>query len=121
MGVSTLLGLKINNEQPEEKPMPDMLNLFRQAQLMKEKMAKFQEDMEGQTFTGSSGAVTVTLNGKHEVQTVLIDPQTVQPEKTGELQEQIQAAINMAGNQVNAKLKEEVSRMTGGLGLPGLF
>lgn len=90
---------------------------------MKEKMAQFQAELETQSFTGTAGggAVTVILNGKHEVQKVVVDPKVVASGDTGMLQDLIQAAVNDAGHQVNAKLKAEVSKMTGGLGLPGLF
>jgi nucleoid-associated protein EbfC len=106
-----------------ELKMADMFNLIRQAQAMKEKMAQFQEELERQSFTGSAGdgAVTVTMNGKHEVQKVVVDPTAVSPGDVETLQGLIQAAVNDAGHQVNAKLKAEVSKMTGGLGLPGLF
>jgi nucleoid-associated protein EbfC len=103
--------------------MPDMFNLIRQAQVMKEKMAQFQAELESQSFTGTSGggAVSVTMNGKHEVQKVVVDPKVASSGDVDRLQDLIQAAVNDAGHQVNAKLKEEVSKMTGGLGLPGMF
>ena len=102
--------------------MPDMFNLIRQAQAMKEKMAEFQKSLESQSFTGTSGsgAVTVTMNGKHEVQKVVIDPKVASGD-VEKLQDLVQTAINQAGHEVNAKLKAEVSKMTGGLGLPGMF
>jgi len=103
--------------------MADMFNLIRQAQVMKEKMSQFQEELEKQAFTGSAGkgAVTVVVNGKHMVQKVTIQPKTLQSGDVEGLQDMIQEAVNDAGQQVNAKLKEQVSKMTGGLGLPGLF
>jgi nucleoid-associated protein EbfC len=101
--------------------MADMLNLFRQAQMMKEKMSEFQKELENQSFTGTAGKglVTVIVNGKHDVQKVIIDPKAANDIKN--LQELVIEAINDAGHQVNAKLKAEVSKMTGGLGLPGMF
>ncbi len=101
--------------------MPDMFNLLRQAQAMKQKMSEFQKELESQSFTGTAGkgAVTVKLNGKHDVLEVKIDPQAAQDVE--KLQGYIQEAINEAGHQVNAKLKAEVGKMTGGLGIPGLF
>jgi DNA-binding YbaB/EbfC family protein len=98
----------------------DMFNLLRQAQGLKEKMSQFQKELESQSFTGSSGGVTVTLNGKHEVQKVSVEPQALES-GAGKLQDSIQSAVNEAGHQVNAKLKAEMGKMTGGLGLPGLF
>ena len=98
-----------------------MFDMIRQAQALKEKMAQFQEELEKQTFTGSAlnGAVTVVLNGKHAVQQVSLKPEALQDPRL--LEKAIQEAVNMAGQQVNARLKEQVSKMTGGLGLPGMF
>ncbi len=103
--------------------MPDMLDLFRQAQLMKEKMAQFQKEMETQTFDGSAGgnAVTVTVNGKHEVQNISINPRVIATGDKEQLEDLVKTALNNAGRQVNEKMKEEVNRMTGGLGIPGLL
>jgi DNA-binding YbaB/EbfC family protein len=98
-----------------------MFDMIRQAQAFKEKMSQFQEELEKQTFTGTAGngAVTVLLNGKHAVQKVTLKPEAL---KDGEkLEALILEAVNDAGRQVNARLKEQVSKMTGGLGLPGIF
>lgn len=88
---------------------------------MKEKMSKFKDEMEHQFFTSSAGngTVTVTINGKHEIQKVVIDPKALSD--GDKLQEYLKTAINQAGDEVNKKLKEEVNKMTGGLGIPGLF
>ena len=101
--------------------MPNMFDMIRQAQAFKEKMSQFQEELEKQSFTGTAGngAVTVVLNGKHAVQKVSLKPEAL---KDGEkLEALIQEAVNDAGRQVNVRLKEQVSKMTGGMGLPGLF
>jgi DNA-binding YbaB/EbfC family protein len=97
-----------------------MFDMIRQAQMLKEKMAEFKKELEGQSFTGTAGqgAVTVTMNGKHEVQKVVITPQAAAG-NLETLQEMVQTAINNAGEQVNEKLKSAVGKMTGGLGLPG--
>ena len=96
-----------------------MFDIIRQAQAMKEKMSQFQKELEAQSFTGTSGRVTVTLNGKHEVQKVVIDPNAAEDRE--KLEEMIRAAVNDAGRQVNAKLKAEIGKMTGGLLPPGMF
>ncbi len=103
--------------------MPDMLNLFRQAQLMKEKMAVFQKEMETEEFEGSAGgnAVNVILNGKHEVKSITISPRLITGGNQEQIENLIKIAINNAGRLVNEKVKDEVNRMTGGLGLPGLL
>jgi len=96
-----------------------LFDMIRQAQALKEKMSQFQKELESQSFTGVSGGVSVTVNGKHEVQKVVLDPSA--PSDPEKLQEQVKSAVNEAGRQVNEKLKAEVAKMTGGLGLPGLF
>lgn len=98
-----------------------MFDMIRQAQKLKEKMNQFQKELEGQSFTGEAagGLVSVTMNGKHEVQKVSINPQAAGD--TQKLEGLVQEALNEAGRQVNEKLKAEVAKMTGGLGLPGMF
>jgi DNA-binding YbaB/EbfC family protein len=106
-----------------ETSMANMFDMIRQAQVMKEKMAEFQKQLESQSFTATSGggAVSVTVNGKHDVQKVVIDPKLVASGDVEMLQELLRTAINEAGHEVNAKLKAEVSKMTGGLLPPGMF
>jgi len=96
-----------------------MFDMIRQAQMLKEKMAEFQKQLENQSFTGTAGDVTITMNGKHEIQHVAIVPDTVRDAE--KLQDMIRTAVNEAGRQVNAKLKTEIGKMTGGLLPPGLF
>jgi DNA-binding YbaB/EbfC family protein len=106
-----------------ESPMPDMLSLFRQAQLMKDKMSQFQKEMENEEFEGSAGgnAVNVIINGKHEIQSLTISPKLIAAGDQEQIENLVKAAINNAGREVNNKVKEEVNRMTGGLGIPGLL
>lgn len=101
--------------------MPNLFEMIRQAQGLKEKMAQFQGELEKQTFTGNglNGAVSVVLNGKHTVQKITLKPEALQDVE--KLEAAIRDAVNEAGGQVNARLKEQVSKMTGGLGLPGVF
>lgn len=98
-----------------------MFDMIRQAQALKEKMSQFQKELESQSFTGNAGGglVSVTMNGKHEIQKVVIDPKAAGDAE--KLQALVKDAANDAGQQVNARLKAEVSKMTGGLGLPGMF
>jgi DNA-binding YbaB/EbfC family protein len=100
-----------------------MFDMLRQAHTMKEKMKNFQEELERQTFEASAGngAVTVVMNGKHEVKKVVLDPKILPSVDSGRLEGLIQEAMNEAGRQVKEKLKSEVSKMTGGLDIPGLF
>lgn len=103
--------------------MKGLGDIFRQAQQMKAKMAELQQELEAAEFLGSAGggAVQVVVNGKHEVKKVVLKKEAVDPNDIETLQDLIQAAVNDATRQVNEKLKQEVGRMTGGLGLPGFF
>ncbi len=90
---------------------------------MKEKMATFQKEMETQEFEGSAGgnAVNVIVNGKHEVQSITISSKLIASGNQEQIENLVKTAINNAGQEVNNKVKEEVNRMTGGLGIPGLL
>ncbi len=103
--------------------MANMFDMLRQAQAMQSKVKAFQEEMEKQEFTGTAGggAVTVVVNGKHEIKSVRIQPQALSSGDSGMLQDMVKAAVNEAGRQVNERLKSEMASMTGGVLPPGLF
>jgi hypothetical protein len=99
-----------------------MMDMLKQAQALQSKMKAFQEEMETAEFPGTAGggAVTVVVNGKHELKKVSITPEAAAsgPEM---LQDLVKAAVNDAGHKANDRMKSEMSRMTGGMSLPGLF
>ena len=103
--------------------MMNMFEMLRQAHGMKEKLKVFQEELERQTFSASAGdgAVMVVINGKLDVQKVTLDPRALQSGDALKIQEWNQKAMNEAGRQAKEKLKSDVSKLTGGLDLPGLF
>lgn len=99
-----------------------MMDMLKQAQALQSKMKAFQEEMETAEFPGTAGggAVTVVVNGKHELKKVSITPEAAAsgPEM---LQDLVKAAINDAGHKANDRMKSEMGRLTGGMSLPGLF
>jgi DNA-binding YbaB/EbfC family protein len=99
-----------------------MFDMIKQAQALQSKMKAFQEDLESAEFSGSAGggAVTVVVNGKHEVRKVAISPEAV---TSGHemLQDLVKAAVNDASRKANEYTKDGMGRMTGGMSLPGLF
>ena len=106
--------------------MPGGMNqaaMMRQAQKMQQEMLRMQEEMETKTFTASAGGgvVTATVNGKHELQALEIDPDAVDPEDVEMLQDMVIAAVNEAMRTADADSANSMSRLTGGLNLPGLF
>ena len=101
---------------------PDMNALMRQAQKMQEDMKAKQAELEAAEYTGSASGemVTVKMNGKHEVLSIKIKPEAVDPDDIEMLEDLIAAAVNSASAAVDKDSEEEMSKMTGGLNIPGL-
>ena len=97
--------------------------LARQAQKMQDEISELQEDIESREFTATAGggAVSVTVTGKKTVKALEIKPEVVDPEDIEMLQDLIISAVNEAVNQVEATTETEMSKITGGVSLPGLF
>ncbi len=100
-----------------------MNEMLRQAQIMQKKMAKMQEEIARKEFEASAGGgmVTVKANGEQEILSITIDPTTVDPEDVEMLQDLILAATNEAIKKAKDAVQGEMSQLTGGLKIPGLF
>ncbi len=100
-----------------------MNEMLRQAQLMQKKMAKMQEEMGRKEFEASSGGgmVTVRVNGEQEILAISIEPSAVDPEDVEMLQDLVLAATNEALKKAKEAMQGEMSQLTGGLKIPGLF
>ncbi len=106
--------------------MPGGMNqaaMIKQAQKMQQEMLRMQEEMETKTFTATvgGGMVTATVNGKHELQDLQINPEAVDPDDVEMLQDMVIAAVNEAMRTADAESANNMSRLTGGLNLGGLF
>jgi DNA-binding YbaB/EbfC family protein len=103
--------------------MKDMGKLLKQAQQMQAKMAEMQQRLAEKTVEAAAGGgmVKVVMNGKHEIVTVRIEPDVVDPSDVEMLEDLIIAAINEARSQVDEMIKSEMSAITGGIPIPGLF
>ena len=99
-----------------------MGNLMKQAQQMQQKMLKLQEEIAKRTLDASvgGGMVTVTVNGKSEVLRIKIEPQVVDPNDVEMLEDLILAGVNEALRKAQEVVSEEMSKLTGGLKIPGL-
>ena len=99
------------------------MNMVKQAQKMQQDMLKMQEEMEQKAYEASAGGgvVTAQVNGKHEVVSLTIDPEAVDPEDIEMLQDMVVAAVNEAMRKAEAEASQNMSRLTGGLNLGGLF
>ncbi len=101
----------------------NMNQMLKQAQKMQEDMANLQADLEQREFTATSGGgmVEVTVDGKHFIKSIKINPDAVDPEDPEMLEDFVTIAVNEAiGNAIKTS-EEEMSAITGGLNLPGMF
>ena len=106
--------------------MPGGMNqaaMMKQVQKMQQEMTRMQEEMENKTYSASTGGgmVKATVNGKHEVVALEINPEAVDPEDVEMLQDMVIAAVNEAMRAADTDAANNMSRMTGGLNLGGLF
>ena len=103
--------------------MANIGKLMKQAQEMQAKMAKLQEELADKEVEGSSGGgmVTVKMNGQQEVLAVKIDPEVFNDGDQEMLEDLVVAAINEARRLSMELAKEEMSKLTGGMPIPGLF
>ncbi len=103
--------------------MKDIGKLLKQAQQVQAKMAELQEKLAERTVEASAGGgmVTIVMNGRHEIASIKIDPEVVDPSDVEMLEELVVAAVNEARSKVDEMIKAEMSTLTGGLAIPGLF
>lgn len=97
--------------------------IMKQAQMMQQKMAKLQEEATEKQAeaTAGGGAVKAVVNGKNQLLSLTINKDVVDPEDVEMLQDLVMAAVNEANKKVQAELAEQMSKITGGLSIPGLF
>jgi DNA-binding YbaB/EbfC family protein len=103
--------------------MKNLGNLMKQAQEMQSKMGELQERLAEVELTGNAGGdmVRVTVNGRNEVRAVKIDPALAKPEDVEMLEDLLVAAFADARVKVEARMREEMSKLTGGIDLPPGF
>ena len=102
----------------------NMQQLMRQAQKMQQLLQETQEKLEAAEYEASSGGgmVTVKVNGKNELTSIVIDPQVVDPDDIEMLQDLILAAANEAARKNEEAKEAAMSRMAPGIGgMGGLF
>ena len=99
------------------------MNMIKQAQKMQQDMLKMQEEMESKEYdvTAGGGMVKAVVNGKHELLSLTINPEAVDPEDVEMLQDMVVAAVNEAMRKGEAEAAQNMSKLTGGLNLGGLF
>ena len=97
--------------------------MMKQAQKLQQQMLQMQEEQEKKTHTATSGGgmVRATVNGKHELVALEVKPEAVDPDDVEMLQDMVIAAVNEAMRAADAEAANNMSRLTGGLNLGGLF
>lgn len=103
--------------------MMGMEEILRQAQQVQERLAKLQEELADRTVEASAGGgmVTVVATGRQEVLSVRIEKEVVSPEELELLQDLVRGAVNEALSLSKRMAADEMSKITGGMNLPGLF
>lgn len=103
--------------------MKGMGKMMKQAQQLQTKMMKMQEELGEKTVEGTAGGgmIKVVANGKQQVVSISIEEEVVDPEDVEMLQDLVLAAVNDALNRAQEMVSGEMSKLTGGMNIPGLM
>jgi len=103
--------------------MKGMGNMMKQAQKLQSKMLRLQEEMGDKTVevTAGGGMVKVVANGRQQILSIQIEKEVVDPEDVEMLQDLVLAAVNDALVKSQEMVSGEMSKLTGGLNIPGLM
>lgn len=103
--------------------MRNMNDILRQAQVMQNKLAKLQQELNEREYEAASGGgmVKAVVSGKQELRSLTIDPKALEGNDMEMLQDLIMAAVNEAGRIARETLEREMSAISGGIRLPGIF
>ena len=101
----------------------NMQNMLKQAQKMQEDMAALQADLDAREYDVSAGGgmVELKISGKREILSISIKPEIVAPDDVETLEDIIVAAVNEGIKRVESTNEAEMQKLTGSLGMPGLF
>lgn len=101
----------------------NMGNLLKQAQVMQQKMSTLQKELEAREIETSSGGgmIKIKINGKQEILELKINRECVDPDDVETLEDLLLTAVNQAVNESQDMVSKAMSKVTGGLSIPGLF
>ena len=102
--------------------MKNMSSMMKQAQNLQKKMMKTQAELATKTVEASSGGgmVKVIANGGQKIESIIFEKEIIDPEDIEMLQDLVLAAVNDALNKAQEMVSAEMSKLTGGLNIPGL-
>ncbi len=103
--------------------MKGIQNLMKQAQQMQQKITTLQKELETRELETSSGGgmIKIKINGKQQILAITINKECVDPNDVGSLEELMKTAINQAIKESQDMVSGAMSKVTGGLNIPGLF
>ena len=98
-------------------------NMMKRIQQMQEDMQNAQAEVENSEFTSTAGggAVEVTVSGSHEVRSIKMQPDIVDPDDIEMLEDMLIAALNESIKKANDAMEQGIEKAKGGLSIPGLF
>ena len=101
----------------------NMDQIMKQVQQFQKGMGKVQEELAEKevTSTVGGGMVSVTVNGRNELLSLSIEREVIDPDDPAMLQDLVVAAVNDAMKKAREMAKTEMSKLTGGINIPGLF
>lgn len=101
--------------------MFDVNKMMKQMQKMQQDMVRMQEELGNRTVeaTAGGGVVRVVCNGRQELVSIEVKPEAVDPSDVEMLQDLIAAAVNEGLRKARDMMAQEMSRLTGGISLPG--
>jgi DNA-binding YbaB/EbfC family protein len=102
--------------------MKGMGNMMKQAQKLQAKMLRLQDELAEKTIesTAGGGMVKVVANGKQQIVSIQIEKEVVDPDDVEMLQDLVMAAVNDALTKSQEMVSAEMTKLTGGLSIPGL-
>ncbi|MGE5255033.1 MAG: YbaB/EbfC family nucleoid-associated protein [Hyphomicrobiales bacterium] len=103
--------------------MKGMGNMMKQAQKLQARMLKMQEELAAKTVESAvgGGMIRVVANGRQQIVSIRIEKEVVNPDDVDMLQDLILAAVNDALTRSQEMVASEMSKLTGGLNIPGLM
>ncbi|MCM1285186.1 MAG: YbaB/EbfC family nucleoid-associated protein [Acetobacter sp.] len=100
----------------------NMQSMLRQAQKMQENLEAKKAELEAKDYvvTSGGGMVEITVSGNHQVKSIGLNPEVVDPDDVEMLEDMLVAAFNEAMRQIEEESEREMEKVTGGLNIPGL-
>jgi DNA-binding YbaB/EbfC family protein len=111
-----------NNNEEDLLSVQNIGNIMKQAKKLQERMTSLQDELALRTVEASAGGgmVSVLVNGKHELVSLKIEKEVINPEDVDMLQDLIMAAVNEGMRKAQEMASAEMAKLTGGINIPGL-